>query len=198
MEHTFTTSARRAQIVQAAIDTIAELGYDKASFARITERAGLSSPRMISYHFTGKHDLISQIVMDVFQAGAAFMLARIEAEDTATGRLRAYLEANLQFLREHPREVAALTEIGPHLRTEAGEPYTSASAQEPSVQGLEMLLSAGQGTGEFRDFDTRSMAVLIRGAIEAAAQRLRGEPGLDFDAYTREVVTTFTLATRRS
>jgi AcrR family transcriptional regulator len=153
---------------------------------------------MISYHFDGKDDLIRQIVVDVFQAGARFMGARMEAEDTAAGRLRAYLEANLQFLREHPREIAALTEIGPHLRTESGEAYTSESAQEPSVQGLETLLNAGQQSGEFRDFDTRSMAVLIRGAIEAAAQRLRGEPGLDFDAYQRELVTTFTLATQRS
>lgn len=198
MAHTFTGSARRAQIVRAAIETIAELGYDKASFARITERAGLSSPRMISYHFDGKDDLIRQIVLDVFQAGVEFIQARMEAEDSAAGRLRAYLEANLQFLREHPREMAALTEIGPHLSTDAGEPHTSASAQEPSVRGLETLLNAGRDTGEFRDFDTRSMAVLIRGAIEAAAQRLRGEPGLDFDAYSREVVTTFTLATRRS
>jgi AcrR family transcriptional regulator len=197
MEHTFTTSARRAQIVQAAIDTIAELGYDRASFARITERAGLSSPRMISYHFAGKDDLIHQIVLDVYSAGARFMLARMQAEDTAAGRLRAYLEANLQFLREHPREIAALTEIGPHLVDESGDPYTSASAQEPSLRGLEPLLADGQRTGEFRDFDVRSMAVMVRGAIDAAGQRLRGEPGLDFDAYTREVVTTFALATRK-
>jgi hypothetical protein len=92
--------------------------------------------------------------------------------------------------------MAALTEIGPHARDASGLPYTSQSAQEPSVRGLEGLLSAGQRSGEFRDFDARSMAVMIRGAIDAAAQRLRGEPGLDFDAYTRELVTAFTLAAR--
>ena len=32
---TFTETARRAQIVKAAIDTIAELGYGQASLARI-------------------------------------------------------------------------------------------------------------------------------------------------------------------
>jgi TetR/AcrR family fatty acid metabolism transcriptional regulator len=40
---TFTESARRAQIVQAAIETIAEVGYARASYARIAEHAGLSS-----------------------------------------------------------------------------------------------------------------------------------------------------------
>ncbi|MGW7491573.1 TetR/AcrR family transcriptional regulator [Streptomyces sp. NPDC054786] len=196
MERTFTNAARRAQIVQAAIDTIAELGYAKASFARITERAGLRSPRMISYHFTDKDDLIHQIVKEVFEAGARFIVARMQEEDTTAGKLRAYLEANLQFLREHPQEVLALTEIGPHVRDESGQPYTSQSAQEPGVRGLEALLAEGQRSGEFRDFDIRSMAVIIRGAIDAAAQRLRGAPGLDFDAYTRELVATFAHATR--
>ena len=40
---TVTASARRAQIVTAAIDTIAELGYGNASLARIAKRAGISS-----------------------------------------------------------------------------------------------------------------------------------------------------------
>ncbi|TDD47082.1 TetR family transcriptional regulator [Nonomuraea terrae] len=49
-----TNSARRAQIVGATIATIAELGYHQASFARIAERANLSSTRLISYHFDHK------------------------------------------------------------------------------------------------------------------------------------------------
>ncbi|MEK2479217.1 TetR/AcrR family transcriptional regulator [Streptomyces noursei] len=195
-ERTFTNAARRTQIVAAAIEVIAELGYTRASFAKITERAGLSSPRMISYHFADKDDLMHQIVREVFTAGAEFIGARMAAEETVAGKLRAYLEANLQFLREHPREMVALTEIGPHARDAGGAPYTSQGAQEPSVRGLEELLSAGRRSGEFRDFDVRSMAVMIRGAVDAAAQRLRGEPGLDFDAYTRELVTAFALATR--
>ncbi|GHJ36182.1 TetR/AcrR family transcriptional regulator [Streptomyces sp. TS71-3] len=195
---TFTNEARRAQIMHAAIETIAEHGFAGATFARITERAGLSSPRLISYHFGSKDGLIQQIVVEIYTSAARFMAERIQAEETAAGRLRAYLESNLEYLRDHARDMAALTEIGPHLRTPAGEPYTSQTAQEPGVLGLEELLRAGQDSGEFRDFDLRSMALVIRGAVEAAAQRLRGGPGLDFDAYRREVVTTFTLATRRT
>ena len=197
MGRTFTNEARRAQIMRAAIDTIAEVGYAKASFARITEKAGLSGPRMISYHFADKDDLIHEILKHVFTAGAKFINERVTAQDTATGKLRAYLEANLLFLREHPRDIAALTEIGPHLRTLTGRPYTSVTAQEVSVQGLEKLLAEGQATGEFRDFDLRSMAVLIRGAVDGAARRLREEADFDFDAYTRETVTTFLLAVAR-
>jgi len=197
MKRTVTNAARREQIVQAAIETIAELGYAKASFARITERAGLSSPRMISYHFADKNDLLRDIARAVFGAGARAITDRMRAEQTVAGKLRAYLEANLLFLREHPQQIAALTEIGPHLRTDTGAGYTAETAQEPSVQGLESLLLDGQRSGEFRDFDARSLAVLIRGAIDAAAQRLGGATSFDFDTYTRELVTAVSLATQR-
>ena len=39
--------------MQAAIETIAQAGYRDATFARIAERAGLSSTGLISYHFAG-------------------------------------------------------------------------------------------------------------------------------------------------
>ncbi|WP_344854824.1 TetR/AcrR family transcriptional regulator [Amycolatopsis ultiminotia] len=197
MERTYTNEARRAQIVRAAIETIAEIGYPKASFARITRHAGLRSPRMISYHFADKDDLIHQILVDVLAEAARFIGERTAAAGTATERLRAYLEANLHFLRDHPAEIAALTEIGPHLRNTDGEPYTSSSAQEVSVQDLATLLRGGQASGEFRDFDVRSMAVLLRGAVEAAAVRLRDDESFDFETYVREVVTTSALAVRR-
>jgi AcrR family transcriptional regulator len=51
---TFTEEARRTQIVTAAIETIAELGYAQTSFTQIAKRAGLSGTSLISYHFTGK------------------------------------------------------------------------------------------------------------------------------------------------
>lgn len=196
MERTFINAARRTQIVRAAIDTLAELGYAKASFVRITERAGLRSPRMISYHFSGKDDLIRQVLRDVREEAGGFVAGRTEQEDTAAGRLRAHLESTLAYIRDHPAEVAALTEIGPHLRDGRGRPHTSQSAQDWSVRALEALLSEGQRTGAFREFDVRAMAVIVRGAIGAAAARVRGEPGLDLDAYARELVTTVALATQ--
>ncbi|MGH3156519.1 MAG: TetR family transcriptional regulator [Streptosporangiaceae bacterium] len=39
---TFTSTARRAQFVAAAIETIADAGYARASLGRIAERVGVS------------------------------------------------------------------------------------------------------------------------------------------------------------
>lgn len=196
MERTFTTQARRTQIVRAAIETIADIGYEKASFARITERAGLSSPRMISYHFADKNDLLSQIVLEIFGMAAERMMPAIDAETTMAGKLHAYLESNLRFLRDHPVEITALTEIGPHLRGADGAEYTSTGSQDHSITGLAEILADGQRAGEFRDFDTRSLAVLIRASIDAAAQRVRDGSDVDLDTYAREVITAIDLAVR--
>jgi AcrR family transcriptional regulator len=193
-ERTITNDARRAQIVKAAIEVLAESGYQGATFARITKHAGLRSPRMISYHFADKADLIQQVAVDVISAGARAILARIEHETAAVQRLRGYLEANLRFLWEHPREIAALRAVGPYLRTPEGAPYTSQSAREFSVLNLEAMLADGQRTGEFRPFDLRALAVMIRGAVDAAADQFHGDPPLDLDTFTSAVLDTFTRA----
>src|SRR5579863_10448668 len=96
---TFTETARRAQIVAAAIDTIAELGYGQASLARIAETAG-TSKGVIIYHFGGKDELLRELVAGVVAGGVAYMEPRVEAEPTGAGKLRAYIESNLAFMRE--------------------------------------------------------------------------------------------------
>ena len=106
-ERTFIETARRAQIVAAAIDTIADVGYAGASFARIAERLGISRG-LISYHFTGKDDLMKQVVRDVVEKGMAYMRPRILAGSTGPGMLRAYIETNLAFMRENRNALIAV------------------------------------------------------------------------------------------
>src|SRR5499427_10614765 len=107
---TFTETARRAQIVAAAIDTIADLGYGQASLARIAEAAG-TSKGVIIYHFGSRDELIKELVADLIAKAGAYMRPRIEAEQTGAGMLRAYIESNLMFMAENLSHVAATVEI---------------------------------------------------------------------------------------
>jgi AcrR family transcriptional regulator len=191
-QRTVTNLARRAQIIRAAIEVLAESGYAGASFARITQHAGLSSPRMVSYHFRDKDELFQEVLIEVFTAGARAIQSRLEQETTPRGKLVGYLESNLRFLYEHPQEVAALTAIGPYLRRPTGEHYDKQSSREVSVSDLERTLAAGQQSGDFRAFDVRSMAVAIRGAVDAAPAQFHGAPPLDLDTYIQELVALFT------
>ena len=112
---TFTETARRAQIMAAAIDTIAELGYGQASLARIAEAAG-TSKGVIIYHFGGKDELIRELLQELIARAGAYMRPRLEAEQTGAGMLRAFIESNLAFMAENRNHVAATVEIALNAR----------------------------------------------------------------------------------
>ena len=54
---TFTQLKRRDQLVDCAIEAIAELGFPRASVAEVARRAGVSKG-VVTYHFPAKDDLI--------------------------------------------------------------------------------------------------------------------------------------------
>jgi AcrR family transcriptional regulator len=182
----FIEVARRAQIVECAIDTIATLGYAQASMAQIAERAGISKS-VISYHFAGKDELIQQVISDVSAAGAARMWPRVQAETSSAGMLRAYIQSHVDFMRTHPKHVAAVTEILTHYRSHA---------EDNAATPLEERLRQGQQDGEFREFSPRVMAWTIRAAIDEVGRRFVANPGLDLEECARELTAMFDLATR--
>jgi len=193
---TFTETARRAQIIAAAIDTIAELGYGQASLARIAETAG-TSKGVILYHFGGKDELIRELVAELVARGVAYMSPRVEAESTGPGKLRAYIESNLAFMRENRRHMVALLEIALNARAADGSRLYDFSIQDAGVAALQQLLAHFQGTGEFRaGFDPYVMAMAIRSAINAMPAQLARDPALDIGHYARELADLFHIATR--
>ncbi|BCJ40980.1 TetR family transcriptional regulator [Actinoplanes ianthinogenes] len=186
--------ARRAQIVTAAIETIAELGYGNASFARIAKRAGISSTRLISYHFDDKADLVRAVVTAVFAEAADFMGKRLRAVTGDRSELLAtYIESNLEFFAERPAAIRAYLEIATSARTDDGAPLVRPEEVDDPESRLAAMFREGQEAGEFRQFDPVVMAATVRAAIDAAATR----PDLDPHAYAAELTALFTRATRR-
>ena len=196
-ERTFTEKARRAQIVQAAIETSAELGYGRASLARIAEKLGISKG-VISYHFAGKDDLIKEVVLEVLESGKAYMRSRVDPESSGPEALHAYIESNLAFMGEHPNYMVAIVEIGRNgLSADGQRRFYGDADVDDAVRILEGALARFQAAGEMRqDFDPRVMAVAIRAAIDAVPRRLAHDPQLDVDNYAREIANLFDRATR--
>jgi AcrR family transcriptional regulator len=189
----FIEESRRAQIVDAAIGAIAELGYTKASFARIAERAGLSSTGLISYHFANRAELMAEVVDRVFGLISRHVSERMANQTDPPTALRTYVEANVSFVAERRAEVAALTEIFLHGGVEYG-PAEEQAATSP----LEQILRAGQASGVFRAFDPTIMAALVQRAVDGFPLLLASRPDVDPSAYAAEVTTVFDLATRAS
>lgn len=196
-QRTFTEIARRQQIVAAAIDTIAEVGYAQASLARIAACLGISKG-VISYHFTGKDDLIAQVVVDVVEAGRAYILPRVFAESTGPARLRAYVESNLAFMREHRNYMVAVIEIlrNGAFTTDDGR-RVDGRAVDVATRLLHEELARLQAKEELpSDFEPGAMAVAIRAAIDVAPHRLVLDPDFDIDKYASEIAQIFDRVTR--
>ena len=181
----------RRQIIDATINVIAEQGYDRTSFVRIAERAGISSTRLISYHFAGKADLMNAVAAEVIGRIGGWTGREVRAQSGAAAQLRTYIEATVQFIANNRAAMKALTEI-----LLAGALDYSAADDAEAGAPLEELLRRGQTTGEFRPFDPRVMAAAIQRCVDGLPFLLEREPQLDCSSYARELVTLFELGTR--
>jgi AcrR family transcriptional regulator len=188
---TITEQARRAQIVDAAIDAIAELGYAKASFAQIAKRAGLSSTGLISYHFKSRKNLDIAVAVEVLGRLSRHMGEAMAGVDGPQAALVAYIEGLIGYMKADPHAMQAVF----NLVVQGGLVYDGDDEREATAD-LADLLRWGQAEGAFRDFDVRVMATTIQRALDGIPLAQMAEPGLDLDTYARELVELFTRATR--
>jgi TetR/AcrR family transcriptional regulator, transcriptional repressor of bet genes len=195
-ERSFINEARRAQIVEAAVVTLDEIGYVNASLAQIAKRAGISTS-LISYHFKDKQDLMDYALMSLLSAVEAYVLQRTKIEITVRDKLRTYIQSSLAYMGTHPRHHIALLEIVFNARTSENVPYYKLPGNEEDRLGLELeqLLREGQSKGEFREFNLAAMANAIRGAIDEYLSNPDAAAKLDLETYGTELVKIFDRAT---
>ncbi|WP_189221033.1 TetR/AcrR family transcriptional regulator [Saccharothrix coeruleofusca] len=184
-----TEQARRAQIIAAAIEVVAELGYQATSFKRIAQRAGLSSTGLISYHFKGKQELVDEVFAEVLRRFTTFVLDRLDRADTAAGELRAFLSANLRFMAAHRAEAVAFLRLRPHV--------SEREVAEGDHRKMADLLRAGQAAGEFRDFDPDIMSIFLLALRTGVLTRAADDAAVDIELCERELLIAVELATRR-
>ena len=185
-------AARREEIIAATIAVLASDGYAGTTYKRIAEEGGLSSTRLISYHFENKDELLLTVLRTVAERGAVAMRAAMDGEATLAGKLAAYIRANLEFLGSDPAYAPALIEIIHNLRAWRSEP---GGESDTAVLLLAELLRAGTAAGEFRAFDPVVMAASIRASIDALALRLATHRGLDLRHHIDELVELYRAAT---
>jgi AcrR family transcriptional regulator len=189
---TVTEQARQAQIITAATETIAELGYAQATFAQIAKRAGLSSTGLISYHFASKRDLDWAIVEEVYRRLSQHMAAAMAGAASPAAALAAYIHGLIGFMKIEPFALRAMIAIVMH----GGFEY-NAESERGATAGISDILRWGQAEGSFRDFDIQVMATTIQRSLDGIPLAQSVNPDLDLDAYARELVEIFSLATQR-
>ncbi|MCZ1006307.1 TetR/AcrR family transcriptional regulator [Streptomyces lydicus] len=197
-KRSFIEEARRSQIVDAAVETIAERGFAKASLAQIAERAGISKG-VISYHFTGKDELIELVVEQIYERLAAFMAPRLqeqEEREEAGGWLRVYIQSIAEYMADHRAQLTALGEIFSNFRQRDGSPRHGVVISEPIYATLEQAFRKGQERGDFRPLDARIMAVSLQAGIDAMFAYWNAYPEHDLVAHAGSLADLFEQATR--
>ncbi|MDO0924403.1 TetR family transcriptional regulator [Streptomyces sp. TG1A-8] len=193
---TFTQKARRAQIIEAAIETLAEAGYAKATFSRISQQAELCSTGLISYHFSGKPELLREAARTIVAQAESVAGSRIGTERTYRGKLNAYIAASFEFVVRYPVHTRALTEIVAMIRDRRITGLDEVEHTLMSVDRLASLLERGRRAGEFGTFDSLAMALAIRGAIDNVLCHHFRTAEVDLNHCARELTTMFDRCTR--
>jgi AcrR family transcriptional regulator len=162
---TFIEEVRRKQIIDEALRTIAEQGYTQTSFAEIAKGLGITKG-LIAYHFDGKHDLITSAIHTILNRQGAYIKERVEAQEQAVARLRAYIEASFDYIDQNRAHFVALVDLWGSFTSPQEKQAFSQSAYDPCRAHLQKIFRYGQQRGEFGEFDAYLMATIIQGAID--------------------------------
>jgi TetR/AcrR family transcriptional repressor of bet genes len=185
-KRSFIEEARRAQIIEAAIDVIAELGAPQASLAKIANRASISTS-LILYHFKDKEALLAAALASIVTDWEAPAKAAIAQQSTASAQLRSYIEARLVYIGTRPKQSIAMINLLFTVR-----PSDNTQAYRTEERGFELddivtILRNGQQNGEFNSFDVSHMAMMIRSTIDQFLGYSQ-VPDIDLEHYVQDLL----------
>ncbi|MGW7022212.1 TetR/AcrR family transcriptional regulator [Streptomyces decoyicus] len=188
---TFTERARRQQLIDATIDLISTRGYPATSLSAIAERAGLSKAAVL-YHFSSKDNLTRATLEQVMEQFGAYVTERVAQAAGPRDAIVAYVRAMIGYQQAHRRQVRVITEM--LLDDEGGTRLKTPGSHDTQGRwrALADLLEDGRQAGALRDFDTRTVALAIGGAIDGVIAHWLVHPELDLDAAAAEL-EEFTL-----
>lgn len=183
---TFTETARRAQLIGAAITTVNEVGYHRASLSAIAERAGVAKSAIV-YYFSSKESLLLSVVDDVFTRLDEAITPVVLAKTDPAEQLRTYARAYLAYVDTHRAEVAAGIEIVVSHRTEDGTPlYLTGTTEDTKL--LREILTAGMSAGVFRRMSLEFAVNIVEALLDVWTTDLQRDLHAEIDVLGEQTI----------
>ncbi|MCG3419967.1 TetR/AcrR family transcriptional regulator [Oceanobacillus jordanicus] len=181
------TDERKKQIINSAISVLTEIGYVKTTLSKIAQNINISTG-LISYHFSGKEDLMQNTLRYLVLEERAFIQERVEKEKSNMNKLITYIKASLAYQAAYRDNNIALLEIVFNARTPENIPYYLVDIDEKDALDdlLDEILRNGVSAKEFVDIDPKVIAVIVRGAVSGSILKTNDE--LNLEAYTEKVI----------
>ncbi|WP_328468430.1 TetR/AcrR family transcriptional regulator [Actinoplanes sp. NBC_00393] len=182
---TFTEQARRAQFVGLTIKVIAEHGYAGCSLQRIADAAGVTKAAVL-YHFASKAALVRAAYQEVISQLTAHVGALVEQAAGPAEAVEAYIRGLIGHLAAHPDHVRVIVEA-------LDDDHDTAIPDRPGSpsrwRALAALIDAAKETRAYRrDVDSRVLAIMIGGAIDALIAESRQDSAFDAAAAAGALV----------
>lgn len=157
---------RRQELVSAAINSIADIGYGEVTVQSICTAAGFSRG-LIGHYFRGKDELLLEAVRRVAdELGAATRQAAHEAGDDAVDKLHALIRASFTAPGFTPEKVSVWVALASTARwsPELGELYRELwRAYRSQISRLITRANAERGTRWPPDRTALTFSQLIEG-----------------------------------
>ncbi|MFC9894737.1 TetR/AcrR family transcriptional regulator [Nocardia sp. NPDC127579] len=167
--------------MDAAIETIADLGLAKASNAAIAARAQVS-PALISYHFGSRQGLIDQMRATIQQRVDEAMKP-VEEDDSYVSALEGMLRRFAAHCLDNLPAMLVSTQFERH--DQAGGAARDAEQAEGLAE-LRTFIAEGQQYGQFRPVDARLVASVLMNAMTDLPREIRDRGDADRSVFERD------------
>lgn len=193
---TLIEEVRRKQVIDTAIEAIAQDGFARTSIAEIAKRAGVSTG-VITYHFKNKDELLEQCIRRLFEAPNTYVIEKVDTKHTSIEKLETFIEANIEFMLKNRSHSTAMVSSFGAFNSETARHRILARQYTKIRKYLSRILDGGKSRGEFKEFSTEAMAQLIFGTLEGLMnQWVLSEKEIDLplcsealiDMVTREII----------
>lgn len=166
-----TRSARRQQLLDAALDVFAEQGYHAAAMDEIAERAGVSKP-VLYQHFPGKLELYQDLLTTHADIMVATVAAALEASSDNEERVHGAVAAYFDFVAGAGRAYRLI--FSADLRS---EPDVAAVVDGTARRCIDLIAEAVTADSGLDRARARLLAVGLVGLSRVAAQYWLDEAG---------------------
>jgi TetR/AcrR family transcriptional regulator, fatty acid metabolism regulator protein len=184
----FIEETRRKQIIESAIQTIAEQGFQRTTLDLIADNVNVSKG-VITYHFESKNELIQSVLERIILEQRIYRETKINEKITPWGKLQAYIKANIDFFKTFPHFLTAQIELWGAITSREEKKNFEMTAYLPGRRMMEGILRQGQKSGDFVDFNPQEVTAVILSMIDGLMIQCVFCPGqVDLERCGQEII----------
>lgn len=173
--------------MSAAVQVIAERGYQASTADEVSRRAGVSKG-LLWHYFDDLEDLFEQTARRTLLVLRTAVAAAIDFEAPVPEVIRAAVHGAADLRRTHGPERHALQAILLNLRHPDGRLRFSVADYDDTYREQEAIFRRGQQAGDVRsNLDPRVLATTYQGAVDGMLAHLDAHPGTDAHHYADAV-----------